>query len=96
MKAGSVPSMSPKFPLAVLGLAMLGGLAVGPRLFREQRALDGELAVLRAAQSSTVVKGARPPTGENAQLSPEYEHETALLRAAEAKAMLRPPSPRAS
>ena len=86
MKAGSAPDSVPALALAALGLTMLGGLMLGTRLFREHAELDGELALLRAAQTSGPAPSAIAPSGEIARLSAEYENETALLRAAEAKA----------
>ena len=83
MKPATVPALVP----AALALTMLGGLVLGARLFREHRELDGELAILRAAQTSGVAKSALPPGSENARLSSEYENETALLRVADAKAL---------
>ena len=84
MKAGSAPDSVPALALAALGLTMLGGLMLGTRLFREHAELDGELALLRAAQTSGPAPSAIAPSGEIARLSAEYENETALLRAAEA------------
>ena len=87
MKTERAPYPLPKLPLAILGLTMLAGLAIGPRLFRENKELNLELGVLRAAQASgTAPDTKNVPTAEMARLSAESESETALLHAAEEKA----------
>ena len=82
MKGGGLTTAS-ALALAALGLTMCGGLVLGTRLFKTHRELDGELEILREAQTP----GSAPALVGLAPLSAEHARETDLLRAAEAKAV---------
>lgn len=86
MKREANPAASPR-ALGVLVLLVLGGLAVGGRVFKDHSRLKAELATLRVAAQPADATASAPATEELARISAEIENETALKRAAEAKAI---------
>ena len=69
-------------PLVALVFVMCAGLATGARLFHDKHALEAELAELRSPPKQS----AAGSQDESASLAAEIERESALLRAAEARA----------
>ena len=78
----------PAGTIAILALVfvMCGGLAIGKRLLHDRSALQAELASLRSQQNPNAVANAAASSDAGASLTAEIERESALLRAAEAKA----------
>ncbi len=87
MSAPAGLPQSTALALGALGLVMCGGLVLGVKIFRESRALKTELVALRSAPTSVAPAKDPAPTVESASVAAEIERETALLRAAEAKAV---------